>query len=122
MPPLDWFFVVALVLYSLVIWRHWWHRKTVPKLRRWMLWAFGVALACDMSGTLFLCIVGAKGWTWTIHSVSGALSVMIMALHFAWALDAAFFSRGRCATLFNRFSLTAWGLWAVSFITGIPLH
>jgi uncharacterized repeat protein (TIGR03987 family) len=122
MPRLELLFVVALALYSTVIWTHFIQRKKAPELRRWMLWTFGIALALDVSATIFVCSLNSKGWTWDLHTTTGLVSVLIMALHFAWALDATLRTHGRCAELFNRFSLAAWGVWLVSFISGIPQH
>ena len=122
MPRLEWLFVVALMLYTIVIWTHWLTRRIRPELTRWMLVAFGVALSFDISATIFVCALRSKVWLWNLHTISGLAAVLIMSLHFAWALDATLRTRGRCRGLFNRFSLSAWCIWLISFITGIPRH
>lgn len=121
MPRLELLFVVALALYSIVIWTHWLRRKRLPELRRWMLWTFGIALTCDISATIFVCTLGNQ-WIWNFHTITGLASVLVMGLHFIWALDATVWTRGRCQELFNQCSLWAWVLWLSSFISGIPRH
>lgn len=108
-------FVAALLLYSLVIWSH----QVKKNLRVWMVWLFGIGLAADAGGTVFLCMAAASKWTFTLHTLSGAVSLLIMALHFVWALFSVMFG-GRFQVYFNRFSVWAWLLWLVSFISGIP--
>ena len=116
MRPLELLFVVALILYSSVIWLH----KLHHKLYLWMVLLFGIGLAADVSGTVFLCMTAGARWRFTLHTVSGLVSLVIMALHFAWALLAVR-GVGTSREYFDRFSVYAWLLWLVSFISGIPL-
>ncbi len=115
MNPLEWLFVVALVLYGFVIWSHQIKKKFSP----WMIWLFGLGLAADISGTVFLCVVAASRWTFSLHTVSGLISILIMALHFVWALLSVMFG-GKFEAYFKRFSIFAWFLWLVAFVSGIP--
>ena len=116
MHALELLFVVALVLYSLVIWVH----RAKKRLSSWMVWLFGAGLTADVSGTIFLCVLTATSWKLTLHTVSGFASLLIMALHFGWALLART-KHGRFESYFNRFSIYAWCLWLVAFVSGIPL-
>lgn len=122
MPRLEWLFVIALVFYTIVIWTHWLSRKKRPELTRWMLVMFGIALTLDICATIFVCSMQAKVWIWNLHTFFGLVAVLIMGLHFAWALDATIRNRGNCLVYFNRCSLMAWVIWLASFITGIPRH
>lgn len=115
MYSLEWLFVLALALYTLVIWLH----KITGRLIVWMVCLFGVGLAADISGTVFLCVVLADKWQWNLHTVSGLLSLGIMAVHFTWAVLANS-KEGDWKTYFDRFSVYAWCLWMVSFVSGIP--
>lgn len=115
MNVLEWLFVLALVLYTIVIWSHRFSRK----LYHWMVILFGIGLLADVSGTIFLCVVASTRWAWTLHTVSGLVSLLIMAAHFVWALMAIRLA-GKSESYFNRFSLYAWSLWLIAFITGIP--
>lgn len=115
MHSLELLFVVALVLYTLVIWTH----RKKHKLYLWMIWTFGIALVADTSGTIFLCAINTTKWTWTYHTISGLTSLFIMALHFTWAFLALTVG-GRFEAYFNRFSIFAWLLWLTAFVSGIP--
>lgn len=116
MRPLEGLFVVALVLYTGVIWTH----RFKKHLTGWMVALFGVGLLADVSGTIALCAFSANGWTWTLHTISGLASLLIMGLHFVWALWE--WAEVRSGSLFQRYSVYAWLLWLVAFISGIPLH
>ena len=59
MRPLELLFVLALALYSFVIWRH----KLKGEMSSWMVWLFGIGLLADIVGTVFLCAVAAEQWS-----------------------------------------------------------
>jgi uncharacterized repeat protein (TIGR03987 family) len=87
-----------------------------------MIWLFGIGLAADMSGTFILCgVVAADKWEFSLHIVSGLISLIIMTIHFGWAVLAKTI-HGRFENYFNRFSVYAWFIWLVSFLSGIPLN
>ncbi len=117
MRPLESLFVIALLCYSLAIWSH----KATHALRAWMVWIFGAGLAADVGGTIFLCATASARLTPTLHTVSGFISILIMALHFSWALI-AFMTQGKYEAYFDRFSVYAWCLWLVAFCSGIPIR
>lgn len=112
---LEMLFVVALLLYSLVIWSHKFKKRLTP----WMLWLFGIGLVADISGTVFLCVVAASRWVFNLHTMSGLIALLIMSLHFVWAL-LSIVRGGRFEAYFNRFSVLAWLIWLVAFVSGIP--
>ncbi len=116
MSPLEYLFFIALFMYSFVIWRH----RFTHKLSSWMVWLFGLGLLADAGGTVLLCVVPAESWQFTLHTVSGLLALLIMALHFLWALPARV-SWGESRIYFDRFSVYAWYLWLIAFMSGIPL-
>lgn len=116
MRPLESLFIIALILYSTAIFAH----KYRGTLRTWMMAVFGAGLTADVAGTILLCVLPSHGWKWTFHSVSGLLALVIMALHFAWALVAVT-RKGKSEERFHRWSLRAWLLWLAAFISGIPL-
>ncbi len=61
---------------------------------------------------------GSPGLT-QVMAVTGALALIVMAVHAAWAL--AVVRRGREPELvgFHRFSLWVWALWLVPYVTGM---
>lgn len=113
---LEMLFVTALVLYSIVVWSH----KIKKTLNLWMVWLFGIGLAADAGGTIFLCMAVASRWTFTLHTISGLVSLFIMTLHFIWAF-LSIVCGGRFEVYFKRFSVPAYFLWLIAFISGIPL-
>ena len=86
-----------------------------------MIFLFGVGLCADVSGTIFLCVMFADSWKFSLHTISGLVALVIMALHFSWAFLAKVV-HGRFEVYFNRFSFYAWCLWLVAFISGIPFR
>lgn len=117
MRSLESLFIIALIFYTFVIWLHQIRHRFHP----WMVWLFGIALVTDTSGTVLLCIIAANRWEFSLHTVSGLVSLTIMALHFFWAILANTI-HGRFEDYFKRFSLYAWGIWLTAFISGLPLY
>lgn len=114
---LEWFFVAACLLYSGAILSH----VFIGRFRPWIVAAFGTGLACDTLGTVLLCATVAGAWRPTFHMITGTASLVIMALHFVWALLAM--RRGqRSEAFFRRWSIPAWLLWLSSFVSGAFLH
>lgn len=112
---LELLFVLALILYTTAIMSH----KFKGALKPWMIHVFGVGLLADISGTIFLCFFASHGWQWTLHSISGLAALIIMGLHYLWALLA--FKKKDYEEKFNDYSLYAWVLWLIAFISGIPM-
>lgn len=69
MHTIEILFPMALTLYT---WAIWGHRKA-HSISRWMVVVMGFGLAADLLGTIFLCILSARGWVWNLHSISGSL-------------------------------------------------
>lgn len=115
MRPLESLFLVALVLYTTAIFSH----RMRGTLKPWMMTVFGLGLLADISGTVFLCVLVSESWQWTLHSISGLAALLIMALHFTWAVVAV--SRGGASERrFHRWSVAAWLVWLIAFVSGIP--
>ncbi|MEK9201614.1 MAG: hypothetical protein AAB944_01450 [Patescibacteria group bacterium] len=85
-----------------------------------MIWVFGVGLAADISGTIFLCVMATTELTLNIHTISGFFSLLIMAIHFMWALLAVMIG-GRFEEYFRCYAIPAWCIWMVAFVSGIIL-
>lgn len=107
-------FTLALVFYTMAIISN----QVLGKLGAWIVWVFGTALACDIVGTLTLCVFTSGAWRWTVHSMSGLAALMVMALHFTWGMMA--FRRPQHADRFHRWSGLAWLLWLSAFVSGLP--
>jgi len=117
MPRLELLFFIAAILYTVAIWSD----RRRKRLEPWMLATFGIALCADALGTVLLCATESDAFRVNLHTVTGAASLLIMAVHFAWALLAILRS-DRFEARFRRWSLWAWGLWLVSFFSGALFH
>ena len=110
---LVWLFLVAFLLYSLVILTH----KSKRRLVLWMVLVFGTALAIDLFVTTMVCIVLYGGFEWSAHAVAGILCLVIMAVHFTFALLAVTV-HGKFEGWFNRYSFRAWLFWIAATLSG----
>lgn len=108
-------FPTAALLYTIAIGKEHWQRQ----LKRSTVWVFATALTIDGTATFFVCVLKAKTLIPTFHGVMGWLALLIMALHFFWALKALKHG-GTALARFHRWSPAAWVIWIVSFISGIP--
>lgn len=54
-----------------------------------------------------------------IMAVTGALALLLMAIHFAWALYVMIKGSDRARAVFHKFSLVVWGIWLVPYFTGM---
>ncbi len=52
-------------------------------------------------------------------AVTGALALVLMAIHLAWALVVLWKGSETARQVFHRFSLGVWGLWLVPYVTGM---
>lgn len=117
MPRLELLFVAAFALYTLAIWAD----RRAGAFRPWMAWAFGLGLAADAAATVLLCATVPGAFRLTFHAVTGFAALVIMALHFAWAL-AAVRQGGSAEARFRRWSVPAWAVWMASFLSGALFH
>lgn len=83
-----------------------------------MVIVFITGFLCDLSGTTMMYIKAGK-IILNVHGGSGLAALLIMFLHLIWAI-LALKKRGKALELFSRFSVYAWGIWLIAFITGIP--
>jgi len=105
----------AFLLYSIAIWSE----KISQGLKLWMIKTFISAFSCDLVGTsIMFCLATAK-FQFNVHSGCGYAALGIMGLHLAWALK-AMKHHGRTEKYFHRFSVFAWLIWLIAFISGIP--
>ena len=84
-----------------------------------MVWLFGAGLFADGVATILLCLATGGAWKFTAHAIFGLVAFSIMEIHFFWAVLAITVG-GRFNEYFNRFSLAAWFVWLIAFISGIP--
>ena len=115
MPPAVGFIVTALVLYTTAIWSERFSHRLMP----WMVVVFSCGLACDLTGTTMMALV-AKSHSLHVHTVAGYAALLIMLIHLLWAIKAL--KNKKYEQLFTRFSVFAWGVWLVAFLSGAILR
>lgn len=102
----------AFVLYTTAIWAE----KIKHQLRHWMLLVFISGFMCDLVGTSLMAL---HMKSISIHSICGILALLIMLIHLLWAVD-ALARGGRCQALFTKYSIYAWLVWLIAFVSGVP--
>ena len=106
--------ILALTLYSVAIWSE----KFINNLLPWMIAVFSTAFTCDLIGTAIMFFHSSQH-SINFHTICGYAALLIMGLHLAWAIT-AIKKQGRAERLFRSFSIYAWFIWLLAFITGIP--
>src|ERR1051326_1761939 len=106
-------FLAAFLMYAAVIVSH----RVLARIDRWMVWLFGAGLTMDFTAAFMICVWFTGGWKWTLHSVTGLLTLAIMASHFVWCF------RSRNASelsvrRFHRFSPYAGAFWVLVTVGG----
>jgi len=109
------FITSALLLYTIAIWSE----RIARALKPWMFKVFVFAFVCDLVGTSLMFYQANAKFQLNIHSACGYSALAIMGLHLAWA-TIALKRRGRAEEYFHRFSLLAWSVWLLAFMSGIP--
>jgi uncharacterized repeat protein (TIGR03987 family) len=105
----------ALVLYSVSIWSE----RISKGLKPWMVKTFISAFACDLIGTSIMFCQATDRFQLNLHSSCGYAALVIMGLHLVWALIALRY-HGPAEKNFHRFSIMAWTIWLVAFLSGVP--
>jgi uncharacterized repeat protein (TIGR03987 family) len=108
------FIISAFILYTLAIWRE----RCLKELRAWIIIVFGTGLVCDFIGTSIMFLIADVKFSLSFHSLAGYSALIIMLLHFCWALFA--FKIPLFAKYFTKYSIVAWFIWIIAFISGMP--
>jgi len=113
----------ALVFYTIGVWSE--HRQRV--LKWWHTAFFALGLACDASGTYFMSQLSGSGTAestglasvlTTIMVITGALALVLMALHLIWAVIVLLRKRDAELKRFHKLSLIVWAIWLVPYFAG----
>lgn len=110
---------LALVFYTAGVWSE----RRSQGLQGWHVALFGAGLFFDAFGTWLMSrIADASDQERTalmaVMAVTGAVALILMALHFAWAWWT--FARGtqEQKTQFHKFSVIVWAIWLIPYFTG----
>lgn len=107
---------LALVLYSIGVWAE----KIQGILKGWHLIFFIGGLIFDTLGTERMSQI-AGGFNLNLHSITGLLALILMALHAIWASVVFFRNDQQALKSFHRFSVTVWVFWLVPYGLGLIL-
>jgi len=113
---------LALVFYTIGVWSE----RAQKTLKPWHTVFFGLGLAADASGTYLMSLIAdanrAAGVEPSIlnqvMAISGLVALILMAVHFAWAVIVLVRQRENELHSFHRFSVVVWAIWLVPYVTG----
>ncbi len=114
---------LALVFYTIGVWSE----RIQGELKWWQVGAFALGFAADTSGTLLMSAIarsdapsGLDGSPILaqLMAVSGAVALVLMGLHLAWAVVVMIRNKPAEKASFHKFSLVVWAIWLVPYFTG----
>lgn len=114
----------ALACYTLGVWAE--HRAGLLRGRH--VAAFAAGLAFDATGTGVMARIAAAGGAATggaagvlndVMAATGAVALVVMAIHTGWAVVVCVRGRERELRRFHRFSVGVWALWLLPYVTGM---
>ena len=111
---------LALVFYTIGVWRE--HKEKV--LKKIHVLYFGLGLIFDTTGTALMSIIAGKKdisnlTTFYIHKFTGGLAIMLMLVHFLWAIYVLIKGSEKAKENFHRFSVIVWGFWLIPYSVGM---
>lgn len=110
---------LALTFYTLGVWGE--RRRGVLVQKDVIL--FWVGFVFDTLGTTIMSQIAESSFLqWNLHSVTGAVALILMAIHAFWATYVMIQKDHRMLTQFHRFSLFVWVLWLIPFFSGMALN
>lgn len=109
---------VALILYTIGVWSE----RLARNLKSWHLFFFWGGLLFDATGTLMMHLLAGGQFVVSLHSMTGAVALLLMAAHACWATIVLWWGREKALRSFHRLSLVVWLLWLIPYITGIVLN
>jgi len=110
------FIIFALILYSTAIFRE----RMLKQIKPWILTIFSLGFICDLSGTSMMFLSATNKFNFSLHIVAGYLALTIMSIHLIWAITATI-KKGKSQERFTKYSIYAWAVWLIAFLSGIPM-
>lgn len=105
---------LALVFYSIGVWSE----KIQGGLRGWHLGMFWTGFVFDTAGTTMMSEIASTGFILNFHGVTGALAILLMAVHAIWASVVLARNNAAQKKSFHRFSIFVWCVWLIPFLSG----
>ncbi|QEN03549.1 TIGR03987 family protein [Thiospirochaeta perfilievii] len=108
---------MALVFYTIGVFGE----KLSGGLKSWNLILFWIGLFFDTTGTLLMSLISKQDGI-TLHFVTGALALILMLFHAAWATIVLIKKNEQMIMKFHRFSIVVWLIWLVPYLTGVIIN
>ncbi len=102
----------ALVFYSIGVWSE----RISGQLKLWHLIFFVLGLICDTWGTGMM-LEMAGGMTFDIHGITGAIAILLMFIHAAWAFVVLKKKDEKAIHNFHKFSVAVWVIWLIPYLS-----
>ncbi len=106
----------ALAFYTIGVWAE----KLQGELKGWHVAFFWLGLIFDTLGTNRMFTI-AGGMQWDLHGVTGLIAITLMFISAVWASWVLYKKDHAMARKFHKFSVFVWGIWLLSFISGMML-
>lgn len=107
---------LALTFYSVGTWgEHLQHR-----LKLWHICFFCLGLTADSFGTAVMGQIAGDSMD-RLHAVTGAVALVLMFIHAAWAIYTYWWGCERAKKNFSKFSVFVWTFWLIPYIGGVFL-
>ena len=102
----------ALIFYSIGVWGE----RIQGRLKPLHLVFFVLGLICDTWGTgLMFEYVG--GMTFDVHGITGLIAIILMLIHFVWALIVLLGKDENAIQNFHKFSVVVWLIWLIPYFS-----
>lgn len=108
----------ALIFYSIGVWGE----KLSGTIKGKHVAFFGAGFICDFSGTSVMkTLVNANDASLktTIHTVTGAIALFLMLVHFVWAVYVWKKGSQKAKENFHKFSIVVWSFWLIPYVIGM---
>ncbi len=109
---------LALVFYSIGVWSE----RFAGRLKPWHLAFFWAGLACDTAGTGIMMEMAGSISLVEMHSLTGVIAILLMAVHAIWASVVLARKDERAIVNFHRFSVFVWVIWLVPYLNGFFMN
>ncbi len=118
------FFTLAFAFYSIGIWAEFFAKRLKP----WHAGAFLLGVITDTIGTGFM-VEHVGGILFNMHSIIGILGLLLMIIHFVWALIVLArtevtrhgASAEKALVEFHKYSVAVWVIWMAAYLSGVYL-
>lgn len=115
MPKAVLFICLALILYTFSIFRE----RRIGRLNVWLVVVFAAGFIGDLAGTSIMIFRSTAKFALVLHSVCGYFALALMLAHLIWAI-LALKEAGKYQIYFTKYSIYAWAVWVIAFISGMP--